>query len=110
MKSVLTLYYLWKVAPHAGAWIEMETASARWSQSRKSPPTRGAWIEISTRCMGRVQRQVAPHAGAWIEITVQRSATNALLVAPHAGAWIEMHKYLPNLYKLKWSPPTRGRG
>ena len=41
--------YLFAVAPHAGAWIEMVISSASWPK---------AWV--------------APHAGAWIEITIAR--------------------------------------
>ena len=57
-----------KVAPHAGAWIEIPcVASYIW------------------------RRTVAPHAGAWIEILEIEKKHYLFHVAPHAGAWIEIH-------------------
>ena len=57
-------------------------------------PYAGAWIEISLLYSPTPSRNVAPYAGAWIEISpcTPRKATAA--VAPYAGAWIEMsHAY-----------------
>ena len=59
--------YLFAVAPHAGAWIEIFSDFLRGGLS-----------------------PVAPHAGAWIEILVSRHTGRAKPVAPHAGAWIEI--------------------
>ena len=56
-----------QVAPHAGAWIEIDATS--WETGTIS---------------------VAPHAGAWIEISYLNFLSVSLSVAPHAGAWIEM--------------------
>ena len=56
-----------RVAPHAGAWIEMY-------KHRKEADI----------------KRVAPHAGAWIEIVNARLCSCGALVAPHAGAWIEI--------------------
>ncbi len=56
-----------RVAPHAGAWIEMGRTVKR---------RRGV--------------EVAPHAGAWIEIHTFHPPCCSSNVAPHAGAWIEM--------------------
>ena len=59
--------HVFAVAPHAGAWIEMDIRKGMQN------------IVI-----------VAPHAGAWIEISRWISQTTRLNVAPHAGAWIEI--------------------
>ena len=56
-----------QVAPHAGAWIEIDATS--WETGTIS---------------------VAPHAGAWIEIWSRSGEGNLRIVAPHAGAWIEI--------------------
>ena len=86
MSSVAAFARAGYVAPHAGAWIE---------------------IEMLKRC--REMRDVAPHAGAWIEITASLYSPRNDKVAPHAGAWIEMRdKAQKQLQAL--SPPTRGRG
>ena len=59
--------HLIRVAPHAGAWIEM-------GLERPNPSG----------------QRVAPHAGAWIEMCLATTFSAVMLVAPHAGAWIEM--------------------
>ena len=58
---------------------------------RKVAPFAGAWIEISKKREIEKHKYVAPFAGAWIEI--QSETWNAFLrrVAPFAGAWIEMY-------------------
>ena len=59
-----------KVAPFAGAWIEIVAA-------RHEPggifvaPFAGAWIEMAKLYLYRpAPRGVAPFAGAWIEISL----------------------------------------
>ena len=75
-----------EVAPHAGAWIEIETAQ------------------------GEVRGQtVAPHAGAWIEIRLAMDLLTGAGVAPHAGAWIEISSGTLALVAVA-SLPTRERG
>ena len=59
---------VYKVAPHAGAWIETVVPSERN-------------LEIG----------VAPHAGAWIETKYPYHSCLTTAVAPHAGAWIETY-------------------
>ena len=39
-----------------------------WTMSLKVAPFAGAWIEIFMALPGRVAVEVAPFAGAWIEI------------------------------------------
>ena len=57
-----------KVAPFAGAWIEM-TCGTLWLMLSIVAPFAGAWIEIRKFKGINVSSQVAPFAGAWIEIT-----------------------------------------
>ena len=76
-----------KVAPHAGAWIEIRRFSSR-----------------------SASRTVAPHAGAWIEIGNDEFQGSARSVAPHAGAWIEIRwEEIMNIMPYR-SRPTRARG
>ena len=75
------------VAPHAGAWIEMEVS--------------GSLDDAGG---------VAPHAGAWIEMEVSGSLDDAGGVAPHAGAWIEIELVFCSENSYLRSLPTRERG
>ena len=56
-----------RVAPHAGAWIEIINLSG-FSPEGEVAPHAGAWIEIQDIQGYRADGRVAPHAGAWIEI------------------------------------------
>ena len=101
-----------RVAPLAGAWIEISGHRHR-KKMRMSLPSRerglkyqlnrtlwctlivaplaGAWIEIGCHSGRPVLRPgVAPLAGAWIEISVRFMYCCAITVAPLAGAWIEI--------------------
>ena len=53
-------------------------------------PLAGAWIEIAACHIRSHPQPVAPLAGAWIEITVSRASSMDAAVAPLAGAWIEI--------------------
>ena len=53
-------------------------------------PHAGAWIEIIIARNGFFQCRVAPHAGAWIEMLREGKNSWHDVVAPHAGAWIEI--------------------
>ena len=64
-----------RVAPHAGAWIEI------------TPDTPEEWLD-----------QVAPHAGAWIEMMRLSNSARLGDVAPHAGAWIEIRAAANELF------------
>ena len=64
---------------------------------RKVAPLAGAWIEIPGTFDPKVTTYVAPLAGAWIEITGQKSYIRTDSVAPLAGAWIEMIKRIAQL-------------
>ena len=57
---------------------------------RKVAPFAGAWIEMFGFCRRRWGRVVAPFAGAWIEIVGENWINLVQLVAPFAGAWIEI--------------------
>ena len=56
-----------RVAPLAGAWIEILTFQAAL-EAYIVAPLAGAWIEMLTTSPCRVRITVAPLAGAWIEI------------------------------------------
>ena len=119
-----------RVAPHAGAWIEISDWSAasclrssrptraRGLKFRKSPkwredkvaPHAGAWIEICRFPRSHDRRAVAPHAGAWIEMRRNWKSYQSESVAPHAGAWIEMGADPLREGCYPRSRPTRARG
>ena len=63
-----------RVAPHAGAWIEI-FIFGHHTIARKVAPHAGAWIEITRNQMNLTWNCVAPHAGAWIEINTMRGGS-----------------------------------
>ena len=72
-------------------------------------PLAGAWIEISYGVWRVVVPSVAPLAGAWIEIPAVFESRAKLEVAPLAGAWIEI--FQPQLQlSVSLSLPSRERG
>ena len=96
------------VAPHAGAWIETGYVYQRhWFHL--VAPHAGAWIETYNRLPLDVRCCVAPHAGAWIETRVILLTYPSKNVAPHAGAWIETSRL--TVYRRFFSSlPMRERG
>ena len=60
---------------------------------RRVAPHAGAWIEILSQHNAAHHRRVAPHAGAWIEIRSLAITMPSRCVAPYAGAWIEMARF-----------------
>ena len=72
-------------------------------------PFAGAWIEITKSVVIRHMVRVAPFAGAWIEIILSTGLLNSSRVAPFAGAWIEI-----DFFFTSWSDtqslPLRERG
>ena len=67
----------------------------------KVAPLAGAWIEISTLIQIVYIVVVAPLAGAWIEISIRRLMITLWLVAPLAGAWIEIHLLVYGDYRME---------
>ena len=59
-----------RVAPFAGAWIEITNTSGT-AGGYKVAPFAGAWIEMLYHCYHSDNNTVAPFAGAWIEIVDQ---------------------------------------
>ena len=57
-----------RVAPHAGAWIEILISIYFRTASRTSLPTRERGLKFFLLGLCRRFARVAPHAGAWIEI------------------------------------------
>ena len=100
-----------RVAPLAGAWIEIYRVATR-THLKRVAPLAGAWIEIVLDCLNLWQSvslpsrerglkfiapirhwraiAVAPLAGAWIEIIYVYDHASLTNVAPLAGAWIEI--------------------
>ena len=66
-------FFVYTVAPHAGAWIETLSSYAILLLSLVAPHA-GAWIETSRRTPLPTKQCVAPHAGAWIETTSKWTA------------------------------------
>ena len=97
------------VAPHEGAWIEIESGASSGCSSSVAPHE-GAWIEMikascSTHCL-----PVAPHEGAWIEMCRSDQRPQGKQVAPHDGAWIEMRPRGRGHERRRGSPLPEGRG
>ena len=62
-----------RVAPFAGAWIEIRYSN-RMNRTNLVAPFAGAWIEIAPEREYAACRKVAPFAGAWIEIDISYDA------------------------------------
>ena len=62
-----------RVAPHAGAWIETTYDSGLGPGVYRVAPHAGAWIETYKHFIFlSFDQGVAPHAGAWIETPRRR--------------------------------------
>ena len=120
----------WIVAPHPGAWIEIEARRRIRRHEGAVAPHPGAWIEILIIRVVNFACRVAPHPGAWIEIIHTHTHTHTShptrvrglkfagvykrvcveYVAPHPGAWIEIYYPHNKLIANHESHPTRVRG
>ena len=60
------------------------------SDRERVAPLAGAWIEIPAKKPSIVSIIVAPLAGAWIEMSLVFWRQTENWVAPLAGAWIEI--------------------
>ena len=78
-----------EVAPHVGAWIEIEEHDRRAGGDAVAPHV-GAWIEINNSSNDRSWERVAPHVGAWIEIQVPTPSVTrpAQAALPRTALWI----------------------
>ena len=56
----------------------------------KVAPFAGAWIEMAGQELNTPELPVAPFAGAWIEMPYASTLVYFKSVAPFAGAWIEI--------------------
>ena len=61
------------VAPLAGAWIEICTSKTTLSSSFSSLPSRERGLKLPIRQENRWRDTVAPLAGAWIEIIQKKN-------------------------------------
>ena len=98
-----------RVAPYAGAWIEIADKAFKTASSGASLPTRERGLKSFGGLSGASWVLVAPYAGAWIEITSLSSSDSDSTVAPYAGAWIEII-LATSTGCIKPSLPTRERG
>ena len=80
-----------KVAPFAGAWIEIFFPPFLLNKQFVAPFA-GAWIEITSKSKKRQQSQVAPFAGAWIEIKLLRQNRNRLKSLPSRERGLKFYK------------------
>ena len=78
-----------KVAPFAGAWIEIVSVLLASTLS-PSLPSRERGLKLNTLVDRIARTVVAPFAGAWIEINWFVACVYISIVAPFAGAWIEI--------------------
>ena len=98
-----------RVAPHWGAWIEIQKDDAHGTQ-RYVAPHWGAWIEIPWPCSTPPNRQVAPHWGAWIEIQTTRGTQIKKNPSHPTGVRGLKFQLLSRLQSDKRSHPTGVRG
>ena len=56
------------VAPHGGAWIEIECEKLNILEKALSPLTEGRGLKLRPALHQRGREYVAPHGGAWIEM------------------------------------------
>ena len=66
-----------KVAPFAGAWIEMRPLYKQL-RSYKSLPSRERGLKLIILLSFLAQLTVAPFAGAWIEMGIERGQKKAV--------------------------------
>ncbi len=76
------------VAPHAGAWIEIQKNLFLISTVDVAPHA-GAWIEIKGFLMQKVELWSPLTQGRGLKSEACKNVVS-YLVAPHAGAWIEI--------------------
>ena len=77
----------------------------RITQRGRVAPFAGAWIEISERFKTLMDERVAPFAGAWIEISCKLVTSVSNAVAPFAGARIEKNNELLRNHKQRVEVP-----
>ena len=99
-----------KVAPLAGAWIEISIRLTATTTPQWVAPLAGAWIEIASTATMEAAKDVAPLAGAWIEIRGMKTGNGSARVAPLAGAWIEIECPSKSEITRVGSLPSRERG
>ena len=85
----LQRYCVFFVAPLAGAWIEM-LCNMYKNEQTLSLPSRERGLKCRSVRSWIFGIVVAPLAGAWIEIMKNEIIGAENIVAPLAGAWIEI--------------------
>ena len=91
------------VAPHAGAWIEMDTTYKAFFGLYHVAPHAGAWIEMGDTWDLIAYKASHPMRVRGLKSLPCRPPCHPPAVAPHAGAWIEIQ------YKRKFFNRNTGR-
>ena len=84
-------------------------AAQSWCVSFRVAPHAGAWIETIPPTTFVKQMNVAPHAGAWIETPFCPRRGRSRPSPPTRGRGLKPNPGSPEAVALG-SPPTRGRG
>ena len=98
-----------RVAPLAGAWIEIVFILLLQGYGTTSLPSQERGLKYRQNIKTYNLSVVAPLAGAWIEIAPDSTCFCSPMVAPLAGAWIEMG-IATYVYNRFASLPSRERG
>ena len=99
-----------RVAPHAGAWIEMQTQGLRGVVRSGSLPMRERGLKFCGLSPPFGQHRSLPMRERGLK-SVQRGGRLAVRpVAPHAGAWIEISRACTGSPGQGGSLPMRERG
>ena len=89
MSLVIALYVTVRVAPLAGAWIEIHLKKA-YKEAGNVAPLAGAWIEIYIINPAILHSLSLPSRERGLKSRSKPSVDAVFKVAPLAGAWIEI--------------------
>ena len=84
------LYMRLKVAPFAGAWIEIDHLHGRMRLHPVVAPFAGAWIEILPKEYIKEKVESLPSRERGLKFHAGLPLASVFQVAPFAGAWIEI--------------------
>ena len=80
-----------RVAPLAGAWIEMHSIGVRRRTTMVAPPSRGRGLKYRWhRSLGTRSAVAPPRGGRGLKSPSSSAAGGSSPVAPSRGAWIEI--------------------
>ena len=99
----------WVVAPHWGAWIEIQLGIPMMEPTKVAPHW-GAWIEMPPRYAPACCPWSHPTGVRGLKFTRQHLTHALRQVAPHWGAWIEIYGRRFGAGRTHTSHPTGVRG